>query len=620
MKYWSTKQLTVFTIQLIAIIAAVIFSVGNTYAQPFFKEHNCKRSFPGMFKNTVGSIGEDAYDIHHVKMDLKLNNLNTEISGCVTINAKVVVPTMNEFVFELADTMIVDSVVLNGQLLSVNSFYAAMATPDSLGNYHVPKTVRKASMQTALVRNTLFSVKIYYHSTIGYNNKSEAGIFNWNNTTGIESQPYQACLWWPCKQSLTDKIDSMDIWLTVPDSLIAPSNGKLVNTKIITPDFKRYEWKTNYPIEYYLVFVSAVPYQELRFTHHFWDNTDTMNYNAYFPKKAGYDSIVTKNADTLEWLINSFSEYFGRYPFWKEKLGQIFLDGPGPSKGMENQTITRVNSLPYLYLDYMEVHENAHQWFGDYVTCASQKDIWLNEGWATFCEMLPWEKLYPIDTINKWWRTGSYNNCYFFREIGPVYQKDTGGLATISFPPLVYDKGAVCLRMLRYIAPDDETFFECTRNYLNTFKFSTAITEDFKWIFEQGYHRSLDTFFNQWIYNGGYPIYDITYNQKNEKTFIRVKQKNVDTTSSIKNFVMPLELYISSMQGDVTIVKVYNKTVDDVFTIVYDKPIQRILADPNSFILHDQKNFLNQLDTTLQEPPAIEPEVIVVVPNPTKTT
>ena len=205
----------------------------------------------GKHRTTIATPQEDDYDVQYVKLDLQATNLSTAISGSARTVARVVVPAMNDFYFELSNQLTIDSAKVNGQILPVSQQGAF---------------VNKISLPAALPQNTVFTVDVYYHGaptggtgffTNGILNQTDASVPV--QVTHTVSAAIHSRDWWPCKQSLTDKIDSADIWVTVPAGVRVAGNGLLQQVTNISPGFERYEWSTRYPVDYYLLSFAAAP-------------------------------------------------------------------------------------------------------------------------------------------------------------------------------------------------------------------------------------------------------------------------------------------------------------------------------------------------------------------------
>ncbi|MCH2231983.1 MAG: hypothetical protein MK105_16730 [Crocinitomicaceae bacterium] len=192
-----------------------------------------------------------------------------------------------------------------------------------------------------------------------------------NQVTWSLSEPFSAYEWWPCKQSLTDKADSVGIKITVPSTCKAGSNGVLENVVDLGNSLTRYEWKHRHPIDYYLVSVAVAQYVEynvyanptgaaspILIQNYIYDNPATLN---------NFQNDIDETVDFME----LFAELYGPYPFEDEKYGHCMAPLSG---GMEHQTMTTQG----WFAKSLTAHELGHQWWGNNVTCASWADIWVN--------------------------------------------------------------------------------------------------------------------------------------------------------------------------------------------------------------------------------------------------
>ena len=574
----------------------------SSYAQEEGKSRNCGyvKSKLGA-KTTVADVAEDNYDVKYVKFDLNMSNSSTHIDGNVSTTAMVTASSLSAYVFELNPLLTIDSVLFNGSLLPVTG----------------AGVVRTVTLPASLPAGTMFTAQVFYRGTPTSGTLSGAlGINNiaspsWGNrATYTLSESYHANEWWPCKQSLRDKIDSTDMWITVPDTLKAGSNGTLANITAVDATHNRYEWKERYPIDYYLISVAVANYVDYSYYMHFSASTDSMLVQNYVYSNPATLPFFKSVIDSTGMMIDYFSTLFGRYRFWHEKYGHCM----GPlGGGMEHQTMTTLGS----FNGTLVAHELGHQWFGDNVTCGTWADIFMNEGFASYSEYL------FIDHFRS--HAGALANISDQQTNvktaanGAVFVDDTTNEGRIFDSRLSYDKGACLLHMLRFVISDDNTFFQVLKTHQSQMQDSTATISDFKGIAQAVAgatvnSMNLDTFFTQWAYKEGYPIYAMRWNQIGNDVWIKLDQ-TTSFPSSVPFFYTPLEIKLHSATGD-TVVRMYNSQPSQVFHFTWAKTMINTVFDPNFWLLYELTTTTHDFALDVN---ALSASAINISPNPAAT-
>jgi len=385
------------------------------------------------------------------------------------------------------------------------------------------------------------------------------------------SEPNFSSTWFPCNDLPTDK-SFLEMNITNDSGAVSVSNGVLKDVKT-TGDRRTYTWCTEYPISTYLIAIYSSEYVSFKDKYISLDGKDTMDVVYYVLP----DKLENAKKDFSEHvqMLKIFSEMFGEYPFLKEKYGVAeFLWYPG---AMEHQTITGVSSNMINGKNMFEdtyVHELAHQWWGDAISPKSWKDIWLNEGFATYSEALYYEALSGEKALRSTMMSKYSSNF-------------SGTLAkpgNFLFTRTMYDKGAWVLHMLRWEV-GDSIFFDILRTYFDTFKYSNASTNDFKNICEQVSGKNLDKFFEQWVQNEGEIEieYQTNYVKSNDSDFVKINLEQIQEDYEVYNF--PLEIKIiyadsseQSFRYDIT-------TQDTIIEIPTLAEPDIIELDPNNWLL-----------------------------------
>jgi len=376
----------------------------------------------------------------------------------------------------------------------------------------------------------------------------------------------------------------------------------------------RYEWKERNPIDYYLISASVANYIDYSFYAHFTGSADSVLIQNYL-----YDSaalLANKSViDSTALIIDYFSTLYGRYPFWKEKYGHCLVPANG---GMENQTMTSIggfynNNYGIIYNSTPIVaHELAHQWFGDNVTCATWRDIFMNESFATYSEYL-FAAYFDGPVAAQQFIMYAQNFAIQY-PVGTVYVADTTSEDSIFNQPLTYYKGAAVLHMLRFVENNDSIYFQAYKSYQQQYAGGTATINDFKNVAAQVFNKNLDTFFNQWIYEEGYPIYYIFWDQVENQIYLKIIQ-TTSTPASVVLFAMPIEIKFQSSQGDTT-VRVYNNQDTSFYTFSWNHTVNGLTFDPNHWLVC--KGYIQILpDTTLSISQPLCSMPVTIYPNPT---
>ncbi len=396
------------------------------------------------------------------------------------------------------------------------------------------------------------------------------------------STPFLAHYWWPCKDGPGDKADSVYIDVTIPDTtirdvpLIAVSNGTLEGTTLNGAK-KTFHWRERFPIvPYYvnIVISNYAPFQQ-------WSGGGprkgvSLEYNVFNESR---DVAIQAFSDFSQ-VMNFFESLFGPYPFENEKYAMCQLGYYG---GIEKQTNTIMGGMTADWFG-VAVHELAHMWFADMITCKSWQHGWLNEGFATYAEALWYEHLVGESGYRQFMQ-----NIQFF-DGGTVYLPDPSDPFKV-FVGIIYNKGAWVLHMLRGVLGDD-VFFKILKAYAldSRFRFGHATTEDFQQVCESVSGLDLQSFFEQWIYDEYFPFYHYSYSQDETTQQLTVKIEQIHRDLGRRPvFEMPVQLLLDFSDGSDSLVTVHNNEKTQEFYIDVNQRVTNVTIDPNLWILHKNK-------------------------------
>jgi len=499
------------------------------------------------------------FDATYYSLNLRISTSPFNLSGIVTIRGTCLQDGPQLLSLDLTNTMHIDSVEVNGKPAAF---------------YQQPSSFT-VSLDSSYHAGDVITMSVSYG---GVPQATGMGSFVLDSHSGTPwvwslSEPYGARDWWPCKDEPGDKADSVDVIVTADSSYKVGSNGRLVSI-VTNPDgTKTTHWKELYPIATYLVSVAITNFAE--FTNWFrYSPTDSLEVLNYVLPES-LSAAQTQLPRVVDGL-GIFSGLFGLYPFVKEKYGHSEFG----SGAMEHQTMTSTSTFD----EDVIIHELAHQWFGDMITCASWSHLWLNEGFATYCTALYREMKYG---------TASYFNFMIPQmdlaktAMGSVFAVDTGDVRQLFNGPRVYSKGASALHMLRHVL-GDSVFFRSMRAYANrpSLRFRTATTEDLRVVFEETSGKDLGYFFDEWIYGESYPHYLYSWDVKDSSGMKRVTVTvNQSTgTTNPSSFIMPVDFKIIGGPWDSTVTVIDSLPVQ-VFSFSTRQPVDSVQFDPGDWIL-----------------------------------
>lgn len=531
-------------------------------------------------KSTPDTIGLN-YDLKYHRMHWEVDPSERYIRGAVT-SYFLMKKTSSLIDFQLTDAMTVDSV-----------------QHPSLKSYSLSQDVLSVRLNNVIEQGQLDSLTVYYQGVPDDEAAFALDVYDDNNPIlWTLSEPYGAKAWWPSKNALSDKIDSLDVFLDVfPLNFEGVSNGVLMSDEVAEDSScRRFHWRHRYPIATYLVAIAVADYNyEEQFYTIGDDSLRVVNYIYQ-----GYENLASRQVENLHRSAVLFDSLFMPYPFDQEQYGHAQM---GRGGGMEHQTMTFIGGWNFELL----THELAHQWFGNYVTLADWHDIWLNEGFATYLSGLAYEMAFDTD---KWWNIWRPQMVSYITSEpgGSVYVEDIQDVSRIFHPRLSYAKGAWLLHMLRWVM-GDEPFFAAIRNYLAdpNVAFGYATQDDLIYHLEQEADTSLTEFFNDWYYGEGYPSYHIDCNIQTEThAWITINQSQ--SHSSVDFFEMPVPVRFKNKDQDTTIVFDNQADGQMVFKEIGFTP-DSVFVDPEYWLISANNS------TTVRENP-IKESVVIFAPNP----
>lgn len=487
--------------------------------------HNLRRSAAIADPNPdLASSGQSGtggnYDVKYHKVFWRINPDSTVkyIRGFVQTNFETITAGVTAISFDINSVLTIDSVRFRGARLAAGNIVR-------VGN------IATITLGATLANKTLDSIWIYYRGTPPAVSGAAEGYQVGTDPTTTQkyiytlSESYEDRDWWPCKADMQDKIDSMDITVSVPwtgpDTFWVASNGKLTDSTI-SAGSRFFTYKNRYPMASYLVSVAVA-----RFNRYYYPNVTVggvsvpvVFYLHRGKSAANYNTILTAMSRQSQ-VLTEFSNKFGDYPFKREKHG--YYEGLGGAGGMEHQTFSAMSGgstaggIGSLGSATTLAHELMHQWFGDKATFATWADLWLAEGFARYGEALAGE-LVPATGINPTTEMSAAKTAARGNTTTParITSFTTSNQVWASNNiSAVYDRGCMVVSMLRALSGDAK-FFQACSNYLDSTigsGYKSATTDSLKTNFERvlgGY--DLDPFFNDFVIGVGHPSTVVNWN------------------------------------------------------------------------------------------------------------
>jgi aminopeptidase N len=512
-------------------------------------------------------------DIVHIRLDLDVSLRDQRISGTATIDF-----TPLRRVTTLALDA-VDHEVKSVKLLTVKGDGARDVDFDNTGKRLLvtfPQPLERGEARRLVITYHIEQPKSGLHFFKPTPAEPKIPWMVWS-----QGEPTANRYWFPCLDNPNER-QTTETFVTVDSRFEVLSNGRLVS-KEKSRDGKqvRFHWKQEKPHVSYLV---TLVVGEFIVGREEWRGMPVLYYVS--PNRAA-DTQRTFGRTVP--MLDYFSDRFGiKYPW--EKYAQVVVE-QFTAGGMENTSATTLyqramhdeRALLDSSPDWLIAHELGHQWWGDLVTCKDWTHLWLNEGFATYCEVLwaehklgPDERDYRLYQKSRSARSGSAKT----RPIVDRHYPTPGSM----FDTRAYPKGGWVLHMLRSRLGDD-AFFRALKRYGTVYAYRTAETSDLRKIFERLTGESLERFFHDWTERPGHPELKIstTYDAKDRLVKINIKQTQ---KADPFHFSLTIELTDARSSGPVTIEKYINER-DVTLYVPVDRRPKLVRIDPSLTLLAD---------------------------------
>ena len=543
-----------------SLLFFVLFISGVAFAQERADVESIARMERDAHQNLFNNSGRftaasDNFDVKYYRCEWTVDPAIRYIDGKVTVYFKAT-SALTTITLDMQSPLVADSIKRNGSSLSFSQ----------------PNNTLVITFPTNINANAMDSVSIWYK---GVPANTGFGSFIQMTHAGVPvmwtlSESYGSRDWWPCKNGINDKADSIDIFITAPAIYKAASNGILQSETAVAGSKVRTHWKHRYPISSYLVCMAITNYSVFNNSIQLGSVNLPMVTYCYPESLALFQTNTPKVLEAMQLFHNNF----GPYPFIKEKYGHVQFGWGG---GMEHQTSSFIVTPD----ESLMAHELGHQWFGDKITCNSWEDIWLNEGFATYLAAFYMETKYPATALAD--RIAVINNITS-QPGGTVKIMDTTNLNAIFNYRLSYNKSSYLLYMLRFIVGDD-VFVRSLKRYAQdpALAYGNASTADFKRNIEAESGKNLTYFFDQWYTGQGYPSYQVKWNVL-DSNCVNIKLSQTTSHPSVSFFKLPVALKFKNATQEKTVV-LDNNFNGETFTRTLGFTADTVFVDPDAWLV-----------------------------------
>lgn len=475
-------------------------------------------------------------DVKHLKLEVTPDFSDRKVSGIATMEFLPLAMPLRQ--------LKLNAVELEVQSIESSHKIQAHQVTDSMIEITFANEIPAGEKSEVTIHYTVAPEKGLFFRT------AEMGYKEGDTQLWTQGEPQDHRHWFPSHDYPNEKFTT-EMICHVPEGMVALSNGRLLSEKKNEETgLVAFHWLQDKVHVNYLITLLAGYFEKLEDKH-----GDLPI--ALFVPPSEKDQAANTFKDTKK-ILQFFEKEIGvAYP-WDKYYNACALDYM--FGGMENTSLTTL-TVGTLFTDAQEnlrssrsldAHEIAHQWFGDLVTCRDWSHLWLNEGFATYYSLLYDQHLLGDD----FFKYGLYRNSRGILNnskdtIPIVYRGYSDPMEQFSFR--AYPKGGWVLHMLRsQLGP--ELFRKCVATYLERHQFETVVTQDLIDVFQELSGRSLQQFFDQWVYLSGYPELNVDYKWNELTGQAKISVKQVQMTNSKRpwfNFPLPVRFTTGDSRHEV---------------------------------------------------------------------
>jgi len=443
-------------------------------------------------------------------------------------------------------------------------------------------------------------VRVYYHGTPfheGWGGFHYSGTYAFNLGVGFDSDPHNlGKSWFPCIDDFHDRAN-YDCFITVSEEKTAVCGGELVSEVNNGDGTLTFHWHLGNPIPTYLASVAIGNYELVEDMYSGLEQDIPITYYvrpSEVPKMAGSFSHIHE-------IMNCYETHFGPYDW--NRIGYVSTKKGAMEHATNiaypNGSINGSTSSEWLY-----AHELSHTWFGDKVTCASAEDMWINEGWAVYCESVFLDDVYGPGSTTENINDLHATNLQWLHTPKPIgdgqYFALYGIPSEFTYGKTVYDKGGTVVHTLRGYLGDD-LFFSGVKGFLEAFAFDHMSSEDMR-DFLTGYTGiDMTGFFDAWVFSPGYPHYSIdsfNISPSGDEFAVTVyaRQKLKGTNHYANSVRVEIEFLSNNQESFKQILQFDGISGSDEFIVPFE-PVS-IFLDPSDLICDATTDQTHNINTT----------------------
>lgn len=441
--------------------------------------------------------------------------------------------------------------------LTIDSVYISSFRTN---NFRYNENKISIKLKKTLQTGDTIRAKVYYHGhpfvdPSGWGGFHFSGDYALNLGVGFDAIPHNlGKAWFPCIDDFHDRA-LYDVYLTVGNDKKAISGGTLIDVTDNGNKTSTWHWKTKFTLPTYLISATTGKYELVT------DEYSGMEKNIpiTFYCKPADTATVSGTFINLKKILRVFEQHFGPYPF--ERIGYTATPkGLGAMEHASNISYPFPGWTGNTDNEWWYAHELSHMWFGDKVTCASAEDMWLNEGWAVWCESLYREEIYGKHAYKDNMRSKLKEVLQSCHRADGGYYALYGIPQSLTYGNTIYQKGGQMVHTLRgYMG--DSLFFNGVKAYIQKFGYTYASTYDVRDFLSTFSGIDLKPFFYNWIFSPGFPHFSV------DSTVCAKSKSGFDVTVYIRQRLKGTELYATGNHLEITFMDSHWQKITD--TIVF---------------------------------------------------